>query len=243
MSRGGKPPFFRIKSLKSVLSPAILPKHQAHCSRRSALEWVRSWIKNGQAPFSTTTDVLSVDAMLVSAHAASNCSSAESFLPRNPTRMVRTPEASTSSTGGLLSTDKMRLKPRVLSISIETSLELSPAFKAGISATVYFFFAWTSSDLSVETKLLMFILRRFASPSSLFAFLNEIEVSPLLLLLSPALIPFLKSFFLASQTDAMEIISVYRGNLLTKTQIQMIYKIHCFLLFQIFVLKMIENVV
>lgn len=54
-------------------SPAMLPRHQAHCSRRSGLWWRRFRTNAGTAPWSTTVLVLQVDAMFVNAHAASNC--------------------------------------------------------------------------------------------------------------------------------------------------------------------------
>lgn len=54
-------------------SPAMLPRHQAHCSRRSGLWCRRFRTRAGTAPCSTTVLVLQVDAMFVSAHAASNC--------------------------------------------------------------------------------------------------------------------------------------------------------------------------
>lgn len=54
-------------------SPAMLPRHQAHCSRRSGLWWRRFRTRAGTAPWSTTVFVLQVEAMFVNAQAASNC--------------------------------------------------------------------------------------------------------------------------------------------------------------------------
>mmetsp|Transcript_85959 Transcript_85959/g.208247 ORF Transcript_85959/g.208247 Transcript_85959/m.208247 type:complete len:283 (+) Transcript_85959:420-1268(+) len=89
-------------------SPAMLPKHQQHCSRTSAFVDRRSRINKGVMPRSTITWVCSVDAMLVSAHAASNCSAGFSRRPKNSASTGTTPLRNTGTTGGSVSLDRSR---------------------------------------------------------------------------------------------------------------------------------------
>mmetsp|Transcript_156338 Transcript_156338/g.379658 ORF Transcript_156338/g.379658 Transcript_156338/m.379658 type:complete len:368 (-) Transcript_156338:52-1155(-) len=85
-----------------ALSPAMLPRHHAACSRTSAAGARRRLTKCGQAPASTTTCVCSVDAMLVRAQAASNIVSVRD---KNFTSDGTMPWSSTSCTGGSCSLD------------------------------------------------------------------------------------------------------------------------------------------
>jgi hypothetical protein len=72
--RGSKDPAWITRSRISVVSPAMLPKPHATCSRMSSLGEDRSSTKMGTVPDSTTTRVWpeSPDATFVNAHADSN---------------------------------------------------------------------------------------------------------------------------------------------------------------------------
>mmetsp|Transcript_18048 Transcript_18048/g.46638 ORF Transcript_18048/g.46638 Transcript_18048/m.46638 type:complete len:268 (-) Transcript_18048:483-1286(-) len=73
-SSGSSAPWFSTRSRHSGESPAMLPSAHTACSRTSSLSESSSCTKMGTAPFEITSRVCSdvPDAMLVSAHAASN---------------------------------------------------------------------------------------------------------------------------------------------------------------------------
>ena len=80
----------------------MLPRAQTACSRTSSLGLIRSCTKIGTAPLAITMRVCSLvpDAMLVSAHAASNWSIGLSADCRNWTKRGTTPAEMTSAIGG-----------------------------------------------------------------------------------------------------------------------------------------------
>mmetsp|Transcript_14330 Transcript_14330/g.49821 ORF Transcript_14330/g.49821 Transcript_14330/m.49821 type:complete len:432 (-) Transcript_14330:748-2043(-) len=95
-------------SRKRCPSPAMLPRHQQHCSRTSGFVERSRRIRSGVMPRSTMTSVCSVDAMFVSAHAASNCSAGFSSRPRKSASTGTTSLRSTGTTGGSVSLDSKR---------------------------------------------------------------------------------------------------------------------------------------
>mmetsp|Transcript_45701 Transcript_45701/g.148557 ORF Transcript_45701/g.148557 Transcript_45701/m.148557 type:complete len:377 (-) Transcript_45701:232-1362(-) len=106
-SSGCSAPCVSTRSRHSGESPAMLPSAQTACSRTSSLGDIRSCTKMGTAPLAITTRVCSdvPDAMLVSAHALSNCSIGLSPHCKNCTKRGTTPAAITSSMGGERSID------------------------------------------------------------------------------------------------------------------------------------------
>mmetsp|Transcript_3684 Transcript_3684/g.9354 ORF Transcript_3684/g.9354 Transcript_3684/m.9354 type:complete len:270 (+) Transcript_3684:1112-1921(+) len=184
-------------------SPAIFPRHHAHCSRTSGSEEDKSWVKCGTAPASTIAFVCSVEAMFVRAHAASNCTLGLSLSCSIWTNAGSTPLASTSSTGGSTSTLSIFRKPRTTSRRAASSMLgcCSAVFREGMSATLYTFF-----DSKVLADMLSFITvdmvgdgaataiaLRLAIPSSFLFLRSEMVVSVRRRRPSMASMPFLKS--------------------------------------------------
>mmetsp|Transcript_857 Transcript_857/g.2028 ORF Transcript_857/g.2028 Transcript_857/m.2028 type:complete len:224 (+) Transcript_857:981-1652(+) len=110
-------------------SPAMLPSAHTACSRTSSLGERSSVTKMGTAPLSITTPVFSLvpEAMLVSAHAASNCSWGKSSRLRNSTKYGTTPALITSSMGGERSMDSSLRNCVVASSWMRGSSVLTPS--------------------------------------------------------------------------------------------------------------------
>lgn len=104
---GRRAPAWRTKSRQGGLSPAMFPSAQTACSRTSGSWLLRSSTKIGTAPASMTTCVCwaEPEAMLVSAHAASNWTRVCGDR-RNSTNRLTTPVSMTRSIGGLRSLDR-----------------------------------------------------------------------------------------------------------------------------------------
>mmetsp|Transcript_15700 Transcript_15700/g.53234 ORF Transcript_15700/g.53234 Transcript_15700/m.53234 type:complete len:296 (+) Transcript_15700:655-1542(+) len=109
-SSAGSAPCSSTRSRHATESPATLPRAHAACSRTSSLGAERRRTKMGTAFASITTRVCSVvpEAMLVSAHAASNCSCGFSSRWRNCTKRGTTCASITCWMGGERSMDSTR---------------------------------------------------------------------------------------------------------------------------------------
>lgn len=111
-NKGLSAPSPKTKSRHSGESPAMLPSAQIACSRTSSLGASRRAINFGTAPLSVATLVCwrFPEATFVIAHAASNCNSGASNLPKNSINTGTTPVFTISSIGGSTSSDSKRRK-------------------------------------------------------------------------------------------------------------------------------------
>mmetsp|Transcript_11535 Transcript_11535/g.27666 ORF Transcript_11535/g.27666 Transcript_11535/m.27666 type:complete len:254 (-) Transcript_11535:129-890(-) len=118
-------------------SPAMLPRAHTACSRTSSLGELRSCTNMGTAPRSTQTCVCSEvpDAMLVNAHAASNCRVGRCHLERNSTKRGTTPALITCWMGGLRSMESSLRNSRVASSCVWSSGAYSAWVISGSLAT------------------------------------------------------------------------------------------------------------
>jgi len=101
----GIAPKFNTKSRVVEPSPAMLPRAHTACSATCIYDEPRSCTSFGTAPCFTTVFVCSdvPDAMLVSAHEASNCKEGLSKWDRNSTHLGTIPALIMASIGGFLS--------------------------------------------------------------------------------------------------------------------------------------------
>mmetsp|Transcript_6919 Transcript_6919/g.16950 ORF Transcript_6919/g.16950 Transcript_6919/m.16950 type:complete len:399 (+) Transcript_6919:467-1663(+) len=102
---GSSAPASRTRSRSSGQSPATFPRHHADCSRTSALWDVRSPTRGETQPACTAAFVKSVDAMFVSAQAASNWSSTD-WVCFNASISGASAPASTAAVAGGFATER-----------------------------------------------------------------------------------------------------------------------------------------
>mmetsp|Transcript_30994 Transcript_30994/g.54386 ORF Transcript_30994/g.54386 Transcript_30994/m.54386 type:complete len:265 (-) Transcript_30994:215-1009(-) len=178
-SNGSRAPASSTRSLNSAQSPAILPKHHADCSRTSALGEETSFARCGIAPACTTARVYSVEAMLVNAHAASNCNSVDSVCFRHSTSGAMAPHSTHAVAGGSSMDNSFLIFCAALNLSYnDSSLRFITSW--GISFTVGAA-SGPASFLSAPGNVLFLATtaRRLFNRSSLFFFSLNLRPSPL----------------------------------------------------------------